>query len=383
MLTRKSRNSIIRGIIRRRSPIYVQYALSKSCNLRCRMCGAVDARANERELNLNEIEILADRMDRLKVGVLILTGGEPFIRKDLPEIIKIFSKKDIDVRLQTNAILATEESIKQVIAAGLKEVTISLDTMDKNKQDFICNKKGTWDKIIESISLFSEYLPKKGAMPIINTVVSKLNINDITDVVKFTTRIDFYNSIIPIHSSITNGFVVRKESEPFKFTKKDFRDIDETYKNLIRMKKQGYNVHNTYKFLKKSPDFLKYNKIYWKCDSPHLYFSISPQGYFLPCVDLKGDKSILDKDFIDVFRSKEFIRKIRNQVKNCPGCMYACYPEISYLCKDPLVLLERIKQGLLISKKERNAYTYEEMLDIIKDIKKAKENKNENLSCKA
>ena len=56
--------------------------------------------------------------------------------------------------------------------------------------------------------------------------------------------------------------------------------------------------------------------------------------------------------------------------------MYACYPEISYLCKNPIVLLERVKQGLQISRKKRKAHTYNEYLDIIKKIK------NENLSSK-
>lgn len=376
MLNKKSRNSIIRGIFTRKSPIYVQYALSKGCNLKCKMCGVVEARIHEKELNLNEIRLLADKLDKLKVGVLILTGGEPFIRKDLADIVRIFSQKGIDVKLQTNGTLAREEDVKRVVESGLNEVTISLDTLDRDKQDYICGKEGTWDNIIKSISWFSKYLPKKGAMPMINTVVSKLNIEDIPDVIKFTTKIGFYNSIIPIHISTTSGFIVRKESGVFRFGETDFKSIDNLYSKLIKMKKKGYHVHNTYHFLKKSPDFLKYGKIYWKCDSPNLYFSISPGGYFLPCVDLKGDKSILDEDFIQTFKSGEFIKKIREQVKKCPGCMYACYPEISYLCKNPLVLLERARQGLEISRKERKVYTYNEMLEIIKEIK------NEDLSNK-
>ena len=60
MLNKKSRNSIIRGVFTRKSPIYVQYALSKGCNLMCKMCGAVEARIHEKELTLDEIKVLAD-----------------------------------------------------------------------------------------------------------------------------------------------------------------------------------------------------------------------------------------------------------------------------------------------------------------------------------
>lgn len=369
MLTPKSRFAIIKGILTKKSPIYVQFALTKNCNLHCKMCGAVDARKNEKDLNLDEIEQLSNVLDKLGVGVIILTGGEPFLRTDLPEIIKIFSRRKFEVRLQTNGVLATEEKVKEVINAGLKDVTISLDTLDPKKQDCICNSKNVWYKIINSLALFSQYLPEKGSMSMINTVVSKINIKEIPQVVKFTTKIGFYNSIIPIHLSTTPGFILRKEAQALAFTQKDFLDIEKIYSILTKMKKLGYNVHNTYKFLEESVEFLKYKKIYWECDSPYLYFSISPQGYFLPCLDLSGAKSMLDSDFIQVYKSKEFQQKIRKQVKSCPGCMYACYPEISYFCKNPLVLLERTFQGFKISNKKRRIYSYEEMLKITGGIR--------------
>lgn len=369
MLNKKSSTAIIKGILTRRSPIYVQFALTKHCNLRCKMCGATDARKNEKNLTLEEINRLSYTLEKMGAGVIILTGGEPFLRQDLPEIIKTFSKRGFEVRLQTNGILITEEKIKEAINAGLKDVTISLDTLDPKKQDFICNSKGIWNKIINSLALLSKNLPQKGAMSIINTVISKMNIEEIPQVVKFASKIGFYSSLIPVHLSTTDGFIVRKEAKPFAFTQEDFPKIDKTYNKLIQMKKQGYHIHNTYKFLEGSKEFLKHRKIYWKCDSPNLYFSISPQGYFLPCVDLAGNKSMLDPDFVKVYKSKEFRNKIRQQVKACPGCMYACYPEISYLCKNPFVLAERTLQGLKISRKKRTIYSYEEMLNIAKEIR--------------
>ncbi len=149
MLTQKSSSAIIKGILTRKSPIYVQFALSKSCNLNCKMCGSVEARKNERNLSLEEIKKLNEILDKIGVGVIILTGGEPFLRNDLPDIIKTFAEKKIEVRLQTNGILATEEKVKAVINSGLKDVTISLDTLDPKKQDFICNSKDIWYKIIK------------------------------------------------------------------------------------------------------------------------------------------------------------------------------------------------------------------------------------------
>lgn len=372
-LTKKSHNAIIKGILTRKSPIYVQFAVSKACNLRCKMCGAVDARKHEKELDLDQIKQLADVLDKLGVGVLILTGGEPTLRPDIFDIIKIFAKKGFDLKLQTNGIGLTESDVMRLLDpdGGIKDVTISLDTLDAKKQDYICGKKGTFDEIIRSIALFSKFLPKQGNMSMINTVVSNLNYMDVIDVINFVDAIGFYSSLIPVHLSTTDGFIVRKESREFAFNKDDHHIIDSLYKSIIKMKREGFNVHNSYKFLKACPDFLKYGKISWKCDSPYLYFSVSPNGTFLPCVDLKGYKNMLDDDFLEHYSSWK--EELRLSVIGCKGCMYACYPEVSGFIKNPFTLMERMLQNRKIEKFKRRIYSYEEMKEIIKEIRRKAE----------
>ena len=120
--------------------------------------------------------------------------------------------------------------------------------------------------------------------------------------------------------------------------------------------------------LKESPNFLKYGRVNWSCDSPYLYFSISPEGFFLPCVDLKGIKSMLDDDFVEVFHSRSFRDDIKNMVKRCPGCFYACYPEITYFCRDFKTTLERLWQGYKISHTIRKPISYEDSLKLIEKI---------------
>lgn len=368
----KTKLTMLKGVLTKRSPVYVQFALSKYCNLTCNMCKVVEARKGERELNLNEIKRLASVLNKLGAGIIILTGGEPLLRKDLPEIVRIFMQEGLEVRLQTNGLLATEEKIRLLLEAGLKEVTLSLDTLDAQKQDSINNQDGSWDKIIQALALFSQILPKEGNMTAVNTVVSKLNIEEVPNIVKFTSAIGFYSSLIPVHLSSADNvdFIVRANASEFRFSKSDFGLIDNVYARLIRMKKSGFHIHNSFKFLRESPNFLKYGRVNWSCDSPYLYFSISPQGYFLPCVDLKGTKSMLDDDFIDIFYSESFQADIRNMIKKCPGCFYACYPEVSYFCRDFKTTLERFWQGYQILRTTRRPINYEESLELIEKIKK-------------
>ena len=367
----RTKLSFIKGLITKRSPIYVQLAVSKNCNLRCLMCKAVESRKDESELSLEQIGKLAKVLKSMGVGIIVLTGGEPLMRKDLPDVVRQFSSLGLEVRLQTNGLLATEEKIKALLEAGVREVTLSLDTLDAKKQDAINNQDGSWDKTIRALALFSRLLPKIGNMTGVNTVVSRLNISEIPGIIKFVSALGFYSSLIPVHltQSESADFIVRAEGDEFRFHKEDHALIDTVYASVVRMKKQGYNVHNSTRFLKLSPVFLKYGRVNWACDSPNLYFSISPQGYFLPCVDLKGQKSMLDDDFLEVFASAEFKKSVRRQVTTCPGCFYACYPEVSFFCRNPLTTLERIIQGYRISQTARIPLSYEDSLELARKIK--------------
>lgn len=363
--------ALLRGVLTKSSPIYVQFAVSKFCNLQCRMCEAAQARKDERELSLPEIKKLAGLLNKLKAGIIILTGGEPLLREDLAEIVDIFTQRGLQVRLQTNGVLLTQEKMRQLLRAGLRELTLSLDTLDPQKQDRINNYRGSWEKIISALAVCSKVLPRRGNMTGVNTVVSKLNIQEIPSIVKFVTGIGFYSSLIPVHLNCDtqNRFIVRADAPEFKFNADDAGIIDKIYEELIQMKKNNYHIHNSFRFLKESPNFLKYGKVNWPCDSPYLYFSISPGGHFLPCVDMPGTKSMLDDDFLGTFYSKSFQNAIRESVEKCPGCFYACYPEISYFCRDFRTMVERFWQWLRIASFIRQPVSYQELHRLIEKIK--------------
>jgi MoaA/NifB/PqqE/SkfB family radical SAM enzyme len=371
MFTKRTKKALIKAVLTKKSPVYVQFAVTKLCNLKCRMCGSSVSRKEEAELTLPQIDKLADTLDKLNVGVILLTGGEVFLRPDIADIVRIFSRKGFTVRLQTNGILADENKIRAVCAAGVEEVTISLNTLIPERQDAITGQVGSWQKIIESIVRFSQVLPVKSTLLGINTVVTRENLEELPWIIRFVTEIGFYSSLIPIHLSPPgeDDFIIRKHSPESAFLPEDSSRIDEAYKQIIRMKRQGYNIYNSYKFLRNSPAFLEGKRINWHCDSPYLYFAISPSGNFLPCVDIKTSISMLDDGFASLYHSQDFQEKISRMVKKCAGCFYACWPEITYACRDPFVLWERAIFGLKAAAKARKPVSYSQCMGIIEKIR--------------
>jgi GTP 3',8-cyclase len=116
----------------------LRVSLTDRCNLRCRYCmpreifGADHAFLERDELlSFEELtRVLAVFVD-LGVSKLRLTGGEPLLRKDLPELIAMLSPLAgvRDLALTTNGILLPRVA-DDLVAAGLQRVTISLDALD-------------------------------------------------------------------------------------------------------------------------------------------------------------------------------------------------------------------------------------------------------------
>jgi cyclic pyranopterin phosphate synthase len=101
-------------------------------NLRCAYCMPEEDYVwlpNAEILSFEEVSALVDRFIALGVRKVRLTGGEPLLRRDLPELVRMLAAKPLDdLALTTNGVLleAQAEALK---AAGLHRVTVSLDTL--------------------------------------------------------------------------------------------------------------------------------------------------------------------------------------------------------------------------------------------------------------
>ena len=108
------------------------------CNFRCPYCMPEDQfpegyqfLPRKQWLNFDEIERLSRIFIKLGVSKLRITGGEPLLRPDLPELIARLIKLEgiDDLALTTNGTLLSRMA-SELSAAGLHRVTVSLDSMD-------------------------------------------------------------------------------------------------------------------------------------------------------------------------------------------------------------------------------------------------------------
>lgn len=304
--------------------IYAHYAITHRCNLRCSICDNSCICQNDKELNLSEIEELSCFLKQKGIGFISLSGGEPFVRTDIIDIVKIFSEKGIKTQILSNTINITDNQIKQLIEIkNFYGLSLSLHSLSEATSLKFYNDKNLFKKILENINTISKLVKKNKIL--LNTVISPLNIDEIYDIAKFAKNNNLKISFLPTEHN---------NNEFLKFKKTDFAKINDLYDFLILENKKHNYIFNSSQFLEMSKKHQKGINFAQYCHAGKLYISINPDGNIAPCHKYHTH---IRKNFNDTF--------ITNN--KCSDCMRPCWIEISNFFTNKNSFFERIKKQLI------------------------------------
>lgn len=378
---------LMRSLVTKTSPLYVQYYVTARCNMHCEQCNIIYAQADCPEMNIQQIRKMAENLAEIGVCIVLLIGGEPFVRKDLPEIVKAFVDNHIHVRMQTNG-LATKKMLADCIKAGGHDISVSLDTLDKNIQDSINGIPNTWERAIQTVAHVNEMFPDYGKA-FFGTVIMPRNIHFIKDVIEFATAVGWGVSLVPCHSTTPErplGFRIFSDYGECSFPTTIHDQLKVLIEDLKECRNEGLNLYDCDEYLDDTYRFITGKPVKWRrrnnniCDSPNLYFAIEPNGNIQPCCDYKLEKafSVFEKDFPRKFRSGEIHEKIYFYTATCDGCMYGSFPEITLTARFLKPLIHRF---LLFNTSRENSrlkrYTKAELLELSTYIYKKNNEKRE------
>lgn len=129
--------------------------LTRRCNLACAHCyqdAGVLNRGDDDELKVDEVKALLDDVARLQHGTMVvLTGGEPLLRKDIETIVRYGTSLNLPMVIGTNGMLLTEQRVASLKQAGLLGLGISLDSLDAERHDSFRGYNGAWTKTMAGI----------------------------------------------------------------------------------------------------------------------------------------------------------------------------------------------------------------------------------------
>ncbi|MCB9746672.1 MAG: radical SAM protein, partial [Alphaproteobacteria bacterium] len=230
----------------------------------------------------------------------------------------------------------------KMIAYGVKNFSISLDSLYPARFDYICEHEGSWEGAVSNMVYLSERLHDKGGILVLNCVVSNLNLDECPDIVRFAQEIGFHVSFLPVELLPDPKAGVRNWEARFIRYRPEMglapgpqgdpgERIDRVYDTLVRMKRGGAPILNSTPYLESSRVYLKTGRFPADgCDAGALYFSVSPNGQFTICHRTShGYRHFLDPDFEEFFHSAEYELMRMKEAGACEGCMRACWIDTS------------------------------------------------------
>ena len=168
----------------------LRLSVTDRCNFRCRYCMPEEIfgpnypyLASEKILSFEEMERLTRIFVSLGVRKVRITGGEPLLRRDLPELIRRLNLIDgvEDIAITTNGSLL-KKFAPLLFAAGLRRVTVSLDFLDDERSKQLNGNRSKVARVLEGIQAASD----TGLKVKVNMVVQKgKNDQDIIPVAKY------------------------------------------------------------------------------------------------------------------------------------------------------------------------------------------------------
>ena len=162
-------------------PALISWNLTKKCNLRCPHCYMEAGRAAENELTTGECLGLLDEMKALGAEMLILTGGEPLLRKDIYDIARAASSLGLWVVMGTNGVLISDAVAEKMVECGVKGVGISIDSLDPARHNSFRGGPNAWEYSVRALDICRAH----GLEVLVQTTVMAMNVGEIPRLIDF------------------------------------------------------------------------------------------------------------------------------------------------------------------------------------------------------
>ena len=342
----------------------VSWNVTQRCNLECAHCymSAFAGAETRGELTTDECRRVIDEIAAVNPNVfLILTGGEPLLRKDIWDIAAYASEKRFTTVLGTNGVLLREREAKLMRERGVLGASISLDSTDPRKHDAFRHLPNAWDGAVRATRVLND----AGLDFSLHMSVTDWNVDEVPAMVDLAKELG---------AKVLNFFFLVRTGRG-----RDLTDIDPAaYERILTWlaKAQGVGagrspfedpwstpVGRADGLLIRAKCAPHFRRIIWEMnpDSPLLknyahgscpagkyYCRITPEGDVTPCPYMPVSAGNLrQSSFADLWRSAPVFDDLREAKlggrcgacefsKVCGGCRcraYASYGD--YLAEDP------------------------------------------------
>ena len=321
-------------------PALVSWNLTKKCNLRCPHCYMEAGTRAARELTTDECLRLLDELHGLGTEMLILTGGEPLLRRDIYQIARAASERGIWVVMGTNGVLVNDHVARKMVECGVKGVGISLDALDPARHDAFRGGPDAWKYAVRALDLCRRH----GLEVLVQTTVMEENLGEIPALLDFAKARGAWSFNLYFLVQTGRGQAMTELSpEATHETLSMLVDVQDAYRPMLVRSKCA-------------PQFKQIAYLRGRgglesggCMAGTSYCRITPEGDVTPCPYMTATAgNVLDRSFTEIWECSPVFADLRDPARLkgrcgvcefktlCGGCRCRAYAATGdYLAEDP------------------------------------------------
>ena len=292
----------------------VLWEITNTCNYHCSYCiFSSEAKKYEDELTTDEVKRAIKELKDNNFTYIKFTGGEPFTRKDMIEILRYASRLGFDMDISTNASLITEDIGKELKNINFQMVHVSLDGNDKYTHEYV-RGENTFERTLRGI----RYLTNNYVYTRIGTVIYKENEDKLEEIVKLAIELKANEIIFSFMEAVG-----RLDGDETIISKRTINSVKEELENLATKYKKQIKVK--YSFTEN-----KITEAEEYCPAVNKFLYINNLGQVSPCTwvvsqnpEYKSKLTLKNNSLTEIIKSEpiqkflEYIEK--NQIKGCPA----------------------------------------------------------------
>lgn len=184
---RRERDGWLAGTDFTRAPFTIAWEVTRACAFSCVHCRAdAQHRRNPGELSTEEGYELINRLTEFGSPILVFTGGDPMMRKDLFDLIEYADLAGLRCSLTPTATaLPTVARLRRAQEAGIRRIALSLDAPTPEVHDEFRKVRGSWERTMTILRNAHEI----GLSAQVNTTVTAHNVDLLPDMVRFVKEV--------------------------------------------------------------------------------------------------------------------------------------------------------------------------------------------------
>lgn len=301
-----------------RKPVFVGFNVTNRCNLRCAFC-SVPHLPNP-DMTLPQVEHALDRIAELGVPVVGITGGEPFLRKDLARILAAVDDRGMTSTLVTNGVALTRERVTELSnLKGLLQFALSVDSLDRNVYARLRGSSALPRTLANFLEL-RRYGPSNTAYKL-NVVLTPENAPEVEAMVDFAASSRLFITFIPIN--IGPGGLHRGQSHA-TVTDEARQRMADAFMRLKVLKGDGAPLWDHRDFYDYAIKYLL-GRSMGPCFAGELFLDLRSDGGLAFCNEMEHFISLLEVDRISLKEINQYRKEWQSRIDGCSSGQACCY----------------------------------------------------------